>query len=437
MKKVAFYTLGCKVNQYETQAMTEMFQQAGYEVVDFEGFADVYVINTCTVTSFGDKKSRQIIRRANRINPEAVIAVAGCYSQTSPEETSKIKGVSVVVGTKNRNKIVEFVEEAFNGKKHFIVSDIMKQREYEENGFISFSETTRAFVKIQEGCQEFCSYCIIPFARGAVRSRLPENVIKEINKLADNGFKEVVLTGININSYGKDIEGVTLLGLLEKITEREGIKRIRLGSLNPDLITESFVTAIMRNEKICPHFHISLQSGSDSTLKRMNRKYSTSDYQNRIELLRKNIPDVSITTDIMVGFPGETEKEFEATYDFLNNISLTKLHVFKYSPRKGTPAASFGEQITPQEKEKRSDLLLELSNKKEKEFYEKYLSKEVEVFFEQETEGENRFSEGHTGNFIKVVVPNEMDLTSGFARVKVEKVENGFVRGVVLKKLLK
>jgi len=437
MKKVAFHTLGCKVNQYETQAMSEMFKQADYEVVDFEDYADVYVINTCTVTSFGDKKSRQIIRRANRTNPEAVIAVAGCYSQISPEETAKIEGVSVIVGTKDRNNIVQFVEEAFLGKKHFKVSNIMKQHEYEENGFISYSETTRAFVKIQEGCQNFCSYCIIPYTRGPVRSRLPENVIKEVNKLADNGFKEVVLTGININSYGEDVEGVSLLALIEEITKIDAIKRIRLGSINPDLITKDFVKEIKKNEKVCPHFHISLQSGSDSVLKRMNRKYLASDYKEKIELLRKGIADVSITTDIMVGFPSETEKEFKETFEFLEDISLTRLHVFKYSPRKGTPAASFVEQVNPQEKENRSNALLELSDKKEKEFHEKYLSREMEVFFEQGLEKKRGFIEGHTSNFIKVAVQEESDLIGNFAMVKLEKVEKGFVMGLVLKKLLK
>lgn len=429
MKKVAFHTLGCKVNQYETQAMAEMFIQAGYEIVDFEEPSDVYVINTCTVTSFGDKKSRQIIRRANRINPKAIIAVTGCYAQISPKEASEIKGVSVVVGTKSRNKIVELVEEAFEGKKQSVVSNIMHQKDFEENGFISYSENTRAFIKIQEGCQDFCSYCIIPYARGPVRSRLPENIVKEVNKLADNGFKEIVLTGININSYGKDIEGVNLIELIEKITKIDDIKRIRLGSINPDLITKDFIDVIKKNKKMCPHFHISLQSGSDSVLKRMNRKYSVSNFEGRINLLRENIPDVSITTDIMVGFPGETQEEFEETYNFLNKISLTRMHVFKYSPRKGTPAASFENQISPGEKENRSNALLDLSEKKEKDFYIKFLSKQMEVFFEQEHSAKEGLIEGHTGNFIKVVAKAPKELVGTFENITIEAVDKGFVIG--------
>lgn len=432
MKKVAFHTLGCKVNQYETQAMTEIFTQSGYKIVDFDEFADVYVINTCTVTGFGDKKSRQVIRRAIRTNPNAVIAVTGCYSQISPKEVSQIEGVSVVIGTKNRNRIVEYVEEALKGKKQFAVSNILQEKEFEETGFISFSETTRAFVKIQEGCQDFCSYCIIPFSRGPVRSRLPENVVKEVNNLADNGFKEIVLTGININSYGKDIKCVNLLGLIEEITKIEGIKRIRLGSINPDLVTKEFVDTVKQNKKMCPHFHISLQSGSDSVLKRMNRKYTASNYEDRINLLRKNIPDVSITTDIMVGFPGETKEEFEETYTFLDKISLTRTHVFKYSPRKGTPAAWFKNQVSPEEKEERSNALLNLSLEKEKEFYLKFLSKEMKVFFEQEYSAKDKLIQGHTGNFIKVAAEGEKDLVGKFANVRLERIDKEIIMGKLL-----
>jgi len=433
MKKVAFHTLGCKVNQYETQAMAEMFQKASYQIVDFEEFADVYVINTCTVTSFGDKKSRQIIRRAHRINPRAIIAVAGCYSQIFPDEAANIEGVSVVVGTKDRNSIVELVDKSFNGKKQLLVSNIMKQREYEENGFISYSETTRAFIKIQEGCQEFCSYCIIPYARGPVRSRKPANVIEEVNKLADNGFKEVVLTGININSYGKDIQGANLLQLIEEISKIDKIRRIRLGSIDPDLVTKKFVDEIQSNEKMCSHFHISLQSGCDSVLKRMNRKYTTLDYEERINLLRENMPDISVTTDIMVGFPGETEEEFQETYKFLERISLTRMHVFKYSQRKGTPAALFAGQITPQEKENRSNVLLELSEKNESDFYKKFVSREMEVFFEQEFHGNKGLLEGHTGNFIKVITKAEKNLVGEFAMVSIDRVDRGFVKGTLIR----
>lgn len=429
MKKVGFHTLGCKVNQYETQAMIEMFKKAGYEVVDFEQFADIYVINTCTVTSFGDKKSRQVIRRAQRSNPEAIIAVVGCYSQISPEEVEKIEGVDVIAGTGERAKIVQLIESADKAKKVRSVTDIMKQREFEETGFITYSERTRAFIKIQEGCDSFCSYCIIPYARGPVRSRSKEGILNEVESLGDNGFKEIVLTGIHLTSYGKDIKNTSLIEIVEEINHIPSIQRIRLGSLEPNFVTEESIAKIKSIQKLCPHFHISLQSGSDSVLRRMNRKYTAKEYRDKVEMLRAHIPDVSVTTDIMVGFPGETGEEFKETYDFLESLSLSKTHVFKYSPRKGTPAASYPNQVDFKTKEERSNLLLKLSNKKETEFCSKFVGRVMEVLFEQESDFQKGYLEGHTGNFIRVAAKAGENILGEFGQVKLARVEKDLIIG--------
>lgn len=431
MKKVSFYTLGCKVNQYETQSMMEIFKKAGYEVVDFEQPADVYIINTCTVTSFGDKKSRQIIRRAHRINPEALIAVVGCYAQVSHDEVEKIEGVDIVAGTGERSKILQMVESAEKNKKLNFVTDIMKKRQFEETGFISCSERTRVFIKIQEGCSNFCSYCIIPYARGPVRSRSKDRILKEVNSLVSNGFAEVVLTGINLSSYGKDEKNASLIEIIEEVNKIEGLERIRLGSVDPDLFTEEFISRIKNTEKLCPHFHISLQSGSDSVLKRMNRKYTTGEYKERVDMLRETLPDVSVTTDIMVGFPGETEEEFRETYRFLDEISLSRMHVFKYSRRKGTPAASLPGQIAAGTKEERSRLLLELSERKEREFNSTFIGKTMEVLFEQELKNKTNWLEGHTANFIKVEIVGKNDFIGKFMQVKLQETQGEAVLGTI------
>ena len=339
-KKVAFLTLGCKVNQYETEAMTELFLKNDYDIVSSDEFADVYVINTCTVTNLSDKKSRQFIRRSRNKNSEAVIAVVGCYSQVSPEEISKIEEVDIILGTDNRNKLVEICEDFMKDKnKVNLVSDIMKVREFEELRIDDVEGKTRAFLKVQDGCNQYCSYCIIPYARGSIRSRKIDSIVREVKRLAQSGFKEVVLTGIHIASYGKDLGDERLIDLIEAIHETEGLERIRLGSLEPTLITDDFMKRLSSLKKVCNHFHLSLQSGSDTVLQRMNRKYTTDEYKSIVGTIRQYMSDVAFTTDIIVGFPEETEQEFLETCEFVKTIGFSKVHVFQYSPRKGTPAA--------------------------------------------------------------------------------------------------
>lgn len=432
LKKVGFYTLGCKVNQYETQSMEEMFKKSEYEIVKFEDYADVYVINTCTVTSFGDKKSRQIIRRTQKTNPNAVVAVVGCYSQIAPEEIEKIREVDVIAGTTERNKIVELVENASKEKKLKLINDVMKQRVYEDIEFITTSERTRAFIKIQDGCDNFCTYCIIPYTRGPVRSRKLDSILQEIKILAQNGFKEIVLTGIHLTSYGKDIENCSLIDVIQKVDEIPGIERIRLGSLEPNKLTEDLIAKIKGVKSFCPHFHISLQSGSDSVLKRMKRKYTLSDYSKRIDMIRRYFDDASITTDIIVGFPGETDEEFKETYGFLNKISFAKTHVFKYSPRKGTPAESFPNQVDNAVKEERSNLIIKLSDKKEYEFQKRFLNTTTEVLFEQEWETDKNYLVGHTKNYLRVAALSGEDQINRISLVNADRIENGILVGELI-----
>ena len=406
--KVAFYTLGCRVNVYESEAMAEKFIREGYEVVDFTEVADAYVINTCTVTNMGDKKSRQIINRARRLNEEAIIAVVGCYSQMAPKEVSAIEGVDVVLGTRNKGDVVYYVNKARDERKVQIhVEGVLKNKKFEDLNINEYQDKTRAFLKIQDGCNRFCTYCIIPYSRGAVCSKDPKKVIEEINSLAEHGFKEVILSGIHTASYGLDLEGdVTLVGLLEEIEKIEGIERVRIGSIEPAFFTTEVVNKIKSMKKLCPQFHLSLQSGCDETLKRMNRRYNSKEYENIVNILRENIKDVSITTDVIVGFPGETEEEFNTTYEFLKRIKLTKTHVFKYSPREGTKAYDMPNQVDGKIKEERSKALIELNNINEKDFNEKYLDKEVEVLIEQEVKSKVGVWEGYTRNYIKVEVDN-------------------------------
>ena len=399
MKKVAFITLGCKVNQYETNAMSQKFIEKGYEVVEHTKFADIYVINTCTVTNMSDRKSRQMLRKVKELNKDGVIVACGCYAQVAKSELEKREEVDLILGNNEKKEIVEFVEEFEKSKqKELEVEDVMHQKEFVEFGDVIYTEKTRAVIKVQDGCDRFCSYCIIPYARGRVRSRKPDAIISEIKKIAEEGIKEVVITGIHIASYGKDFkEDYKLIDLLEEINKIEGIERIRLGSLEPLLITEEFVNRLVELEKICHHFHLSLQSGCDETLKRMNRRYTTEEFRNIVNLLRKNYKDVNLTTDIIVGFPQETEEEFNKTYQFLKEIKFYKMHVFKYSQRKGTKAAVMKGQIDGNKKEERSQKLIELCNKNEKEYNEMYVGKEVEVLWEEEKEG---FYRGHTKNYI-------------------------------------
>ena len=399
MKKVAFITLGCKVNQYETNAMAQEFIKNGYEVVEHTEIADIYVINTCTVTNMSDRKSRQMLRRVKELNKQALVIACGCYVQVSRKEVEKIKEVDLILGNNEKKNIVEYVEEyEKNRKRELEVQDIMNKKEYAEFGEVIYTEKTRAVVKVQDGCDRFCSYCIIPYARGRVRSRKKDIIISEIRKIAKEGIKEVVITGIHIASYGKDFkEDYKLINLLEEINKIEGIKRIRLGSLEPLLITEEFVNRLVRLEKICHHFHLSLQSGCDKTLKRMNRRYTIEEFRNIVNLLRKNYEDVNLTTDVIVGFPGETDEEFDKTYEFLKEIKFYKMHVFKYSQRKGTKAAVMSGQIDGNKKEERSRKLIELSNINEKEYNENYVGKEVEILWEEKKE---EFYRGHTKNYI-------------------------------------
>lgn len=421
--KAAFSTLGCKVNQYETEAMIELFKKSGYTIVDFEEYADIYVINTCTVTSFGDKKSRQMIRKAKRENNDAIIAVVGCYSQVAPDAVMDIPGVNIVVGTNDRKRIVDLVEEYKNKRapiKH--VENIMNVRKFEELDINEFRDRTRAFLKIQDGCNRFCSYCLIPYARGPIRSREPEKVMDQVRRLADSGFKEVILSGIHVASYGKDLCGINLIDIIEKIQQVEGIQRIRIGSIEPTFFTDEAIERLNAVGKLCEHFHISLQSGCDETLKRMNRHYTVSEYNDTVEKLRRIFPDVSITTDIIVGFPGETEDEFNETFNFLKRLRLSKTHIFKYSPREGTPAAKFKDAVSPEDKEKRSKLLIDLNTKNERDFIDNFLNRNMQVLYEQVCSNTG-YAEGYTQNYINVKSPGD---SGTIGRILVTNIKENF-----------
>ncbi|WP_315168184.1 tRNA (N(6)-L-threonylcarbamoyladenosine(37)-C(2))-methylthiotransferase MtaB [Metaclostridioides mangenotii] len=429
MKKVAFYTLGCKVNQYETEAMLEMFEKDGYEHVNSEDYADVYVINTCTVTHMSDRKSRQYIRRVKKVNPDALIAVVGCYSQVSPEEILDIDEVNLVMGTNDRRNIVEEIKNLDLSKKISTVDDIMKIKEFEEIEISQTNDKTRAFMKIQDGCDRYCSYCIIPYARGRVRSRDIRSVVDEAENLVKNGYKEVVLTGIHVASYGKDLkeDQLTLLDVIKKLSQIDGLERIRLSSVEPILFTDEFVNEISTNKKLCPHYHLSLQSGCDETLNRMNRRYTTKEYKEIVDRLRDAIPNVAITTDIIVGFPGETDEEFTSTYNFLKEIELTQMHVFKYSIRKGTPAATMGDQVDPQIKHDRSEKLIKMSSKNFAKFASRFIGKELEVLFEKNVKDD--VYEGLTTNYIRVYAKSDTDIQGLIKKVKIIDVKDNFIEG--------
>lgn len=433
MKKAAFYTLGCKVNQYETEAIAELFRSAGYDIVDFDDYADVYVINTCTVTGRGDTKSRQEIRKAKKKNPNAIIAVAGCYAQIAPGEVLGVPEVNIVVGTKNKGELVRLVEELRNSNKDKInaVEDIMKQRNYEEFNTFAHTGRTRAYLKIQDGCNQYCTYCIIPYARGPVRSRKPENIIEEVKRLVDEGYKEIILTGIHIASYGKDLYNINLLDIIKIVHDIDGIERIRLSSIEPTFLTENFIKEVAQLNKFCRHYHISLQSGSNRTLKRMGRKYTTEQYREIVERVRKHINDVAITTDVMVGFPGETDDEFEETYRFLEEISFSKMHVFKYSKRKGTKAAEYPDQVTNAVKEIRSKRLIKLSEECERSFIEKFIGKTLDVLFEQDVKGMKGYVEGLTDNYIRVAVAGDINIRNKILPVKIETIKKDLAIGKI------
>ena len=434
MKKVGFYTLGCKVNQYETNAMTQKFKEAGYEIVDMnEDIADIYIVNTCTVTNMSDRKSRQVLRRLKDKNQDAIVVAVGCYAQVAKKELEDMPEIDVVLGNDEKKDIVQYVEKFVAEKmpsKLIEIDDIGTRKEFKDMGQITYTDKTRAVIKVQDGCNQFCSYCIIPYARGRVRSRSQESILKEITQIAQNGIKEVVITGIHVASYGRDFENENgLIELLEKINEIDGIKRIRLGSLEPKIITEQFMQRLVKLEKICHHFHLSLQSGCDETLKRMNRKYTTAEVIEIIERLRRCYNDVILTTDIIVGFPGETEEEFDTTYKFLENAKLYKMHVFQYSPRKGTRAAVAPNQVDGNIKEARSKKLIELSNENQLMYNTNLVDQNVEVLFEdKEIENGQIYFKGHTQNYILVKYKTDEELENTFKEVKVLGADTEFVK---------
>lgn len=413
MKKAALHNLGCKVNAYETEAMQHLLEEAGYEIVPFTQKADVYVINTCSVTNMADRKSRQMLHKAKKNNPDSIVVAAGCYVQTSEKEVLNDLSVDIVIGNDRKHDLVRLLEEYSLDSVNDTVDDINDgKHDFEELFIDQTKEHTRAFIKVQDGCNQFCSYCIIPYARGRVRSRRFENVIAEVERLAANGFKEVVLTGIHLSSYGVDFEeAIGLLELIQAVNAVKGIERIRLGSLEPKIVTEHFASELSKLDKICPHFHLSLQSGCDETLKRMNRKYTTKEYERGCELLRKYFVHPAITTDVIVGFPGETEEEFEQTKAYLEHIHFYEMHIFKYSKRKGTRAAVMPDQIDEQIKAARSEKLIALGHDMSKEFRKFYIGKNEEVLFEEKAViGDKEYFVGYTKEYVKVAKKTDVNL---------------------------
>ena len=423
MKKVALHNLGCKVNAYETEAMQEMLEHAGYEIVPFQEGADIYVINTCTVTNIADRKSRQMLHRARKMNPDAVVVAAGCYVQAQAEKQVIDPCIDIVLGNNKKQDLLtalQAYEEAHGDLREVI--DINHTKEYENLHLTKQGEHTRAYIKVQDGCNQFCSYCIIPYARGRVRSRAKEDVVAEVTDLAKNGYQEVVLTGIHLSSYGIDFENEdNLLSLIRAVHEIEGIKRIRLGALEPRIITEEFVQAIAALPKMCPHFHLSLQSGCNETLKRMNRRYTSEEFYEKCEILRKYFEKPALTTDVIVGFPQETEEEFETTYEFLKKICFYETHIFKYSKREGTKAAVMQGQIPEQIKAKRSARLIELGEKNRRAYEESFLGKTVEVLVEEKSDvnGKEMWT-GHTKEYMKIALESEKNLQNCILNVQIK-----------------
>ncbi|WP_334137139.1 tRNA (N(6)-L-threonylcarbamoyladenosine(37)-C(2))-methylthiotransferase MtaB [Muricomes intestini] len=416
MKKVALHNLGCKVNAYETEAMQEMLETAGYEIVPFKEGADIYIINTCTVTNIADRKSRQMLHRARKMNPQALVVAAGCYVQTQEVPDPCI---DVVIGNNKKQDLLSILEEY---DKDTLI-DINNTKEYENLHLSRTGEHTRAYIKVQDGCNQFCSYCIIPYARGRVRSRVKEDVIEEVKRLAQNGYQEVVLTGIHLSSYGIDFEEgeENLLSLIQAVHDVEGIRRIRLGSLEPRIITEEFARTISALPKMCPHFHLSLQSGCDAVLKRMNRRYTSGEYYEKCALLRKYFENPALTTDVIVGFPGETNEEFEESKAFIEKVEFYEAHVFKYSKRQGTKAAVMEEQIPEQIKSKRSDILLALNEEGRQAYEKSFVGKEVEVLVEESVEiGGETMQIGHTREYMKVAVKTKENLQNHIVKVQIE-----------------
>ncbi|KAB8126877.1 tRNA (N(6)-L-threonylcarbamoyladenosine(37)-C(2))-methylthiotransferase MtaB [Gracilibacillus oryzae] len=436
MPTVAFHTLGCKVNHYETEGIWQKFKNEGYERVEFDHHADVYVINTCTVTNTGDKKSRQVIRRAIRSNPEGVVCVTGCYAQTSPGEIMEIPGVDIVVGTQDRGKMIQYIEEHQEHRQPINgVSNIMKNRVFEEMDVPAFTDRTRASLKIQEGCNNFCTFCIIPWSRGLLRSRDPENVLKQAQQLVDAGYKEVVLTGIHTAGYGEDMKDYNFAQLLRDLESKvDGLKRIRISSIEASQITDEVIEVLDQSEKVVPHLHIPLQAGSDTVLERMRRKYSTDFYRQRVEKIQQALPKLAITSDVIVGFPGETDEEFQETVDFIKEIGYSELHVFPFSRRTGTPAARMDNQVDEDIKNERVQQLINLSNEQALAYAKQFEDKVIEVIPEETADEENpHLLVGYSDNYLKVKFEGTQDMIGEIVRVKLTKAgypynEGKFVR---------
>lgn len=439
MKKVALHNLGCKVNAYETEAMQEMLERAGYEIVPFREGADIYIINTCTVTNIADRKSRQMLHRARKMNPDAIVVAAGCYVQTQAENGQVDSCIDIVIGNNKKQELLTILEE-YEKEKSSVrkeVIDINHTKLYEDLHLSRTGEHTRAYIKVQDGCNQFCSYCIIPYARGRVRSRSLEDVVREVRGLAENGYKEVVLTGIHLSSYGVDFpekesdaeesdfeknaaeRKTDLLSLIREVHGIEGIQRIRLGSLEPRIVTEEFASALASLPKICPHFHLSLQSGSDTTLKRMNRRYTSEEYYEKCQLLRKYFDNPALTTDVIVGFPGETEEEFEESRSFVDKLNFYETHIFKYSKREGTKAAVMENQLPEPVKAERSNILIEMSRQKQAAYEKSFLGKEVEVLVEERAMVQGKEVQvGHTKEYIKIALDSEENLQNKIVKVR-------------------
>lgn len=427
-RKAALHSLGCKVNQNEAEALLNILRKAGYEVVDFADKADVYLIHTCTVTHLSDKKSRQIIRRAIKTNPEAIVVVSGCYAQVAPDEVMEIPGVDLVIGTQDRGRILELLQRVAEERKPInAVRDIRQRGDFEELA-LEYSGKARAFLKIEEGCQQFCSYCIIPYARGPVRSRDPEKTQAEVRRLVEHGYKEIVLTGIHTGAYGQDLqEGKNLNWLLQQLVPIAGLKRLRISSLDPNEVTPDLLDTLAASPVICPHLHISLQSGDDEILEKMRRKYTTAEYRRLVTTLRARIPDLGLTTDVMVGFPGEKAEQHRRSLDFVAEMEFSGLHVFKYSPRAGTRAASFSGQVDPVIKEERSQEMLALGRRLRRRFATKYVGQTMEVLAEQQDAG--GYWEGHTKNYLKVKFLSAANYRNELVDVTLQRVEEDSVVG--------
>lgn len=428
MKTIAFHTLGCKVNTYESNAMLKIFNEAGYQEVDFKEIADVYVINTCTVTNTGDSKSRQMIRKAIRKNPQATVCVVGCYSQIAPEEIEQIEGVGVVLGTQHRKDIVKYVDEYLKtGKPVIKVDNVMNLKKFEDLNIDRF-KNTRAFLKIQDGCNNFCTYCIIPYARGRVRSRDKDSVLNQAKTLVANGYVEIVLTGIHTAGYGEDLDNYSFYDLLVDLVKIDGLKRLRISSIETSQISDEIINLIGSNDIIVDHLHIPLQSGCDATLKRMNRKYTTSQYLEKINKIRNYLPNIAFTTDVIVGFPGESDEEFEETYNFIKEVNYSELHVFPYSPRRNTPAAKMKDQVDDKIKHERVNRLLELSKELNRDFALKQIGKILKVLFEKR---DDDYLVGHASDYLKVRVKTTDNLIGEIVEVKINNYE-GILEGSVV-----